>query len=186
MTQIVDVNHGQLLDIVPGRDHVEPCAWFAARPEVSSSYRAVYDTMLRDTTQAADPFHIVRVANTALESAPTRVQNETLRHRGRKTDPLYSCRRRLVMTPERLGVEGHERLVGLLAAGDHKCEVWFAWNAKRSSARSTTTATNTSVSTGSTRSARLRRRRDAARGGSAGAHHQSLAAPDRRLAPGAM
>ena len=141
-TQIVDVNHGRLLDIVPGRDHVEPCAWFAARPEawrarirwatldLSSSYRAVYDTMLPDATQVADPFHVVRVANTALDECRRRVQNETLGHRGRKTDPLYRCRRRLVMARERLSVEGHERLVGLLAAGDPKREVWFAWNAK--------------------------------------------------------
>jgi hypothetical protein len=58
------------------------------------------------------------------------VQNETLGHRGRKTDPLYRCRRRLVTARQRLGVEGHEKLVGLLAAGDPKREVWFAWNAK--------------------------------------------------------
>lgn len=32
-TQIVDVTRGQLLDIVPGRDSVEPCRWLAARPQ---------------------------------------------------------------------------------------------------------------------------------------------------------
>ena len=31
-TQIVDVQHGQLLDVVEGRDSTEPCRWFAARP----------------------------------------------------------------------------------------------------------------------------------------------------------
>ena len=76
--------------------------------------------MLRDTTQASDPFDIMLGRQHGVGSAPTRVQNETLRHRGRKNDPLYSCRRRLVMTPERLGVEGHERLVGLLAAATTK------------------------------------------------------------------
>ena len=34
------------------------------------------------------------------------------------------------MARERLSVDGHERLMGLLAAGDPKREVWFAWNAK--------------------------------------------------------
>jgi len=57
------------------------------------------------------------------------VQNETVGHRGRRDDPLYRCRRRLVMAKERLSVDGHERLLGLLA-GDPKREVWFAWNAK--------------------------------------------------------
>ena len=76
-TQIVDVGHSRLLDIVAGRDSVEPCAWFAARPEtwraqirwatldLSSSYKMVFDTMLPDATQVADPFHVVRLANQA-------------------------------------------------------------------------------------------------------------------------
>jgi hypothetical protein len=57
------------------------------------------------------------------------VQNETVGHRGRKDDPLYRARRRLVMAAERLTVDGRERLMGLLAAGDPRSEVWFAWNA---------------------------------------------------------
>ena len=86
--------------------------------------------MLPDATQVADPFHVVRLANQALDECRRRVQNETLGHRGRKTDPLYRCRRRLVMAGERLSVDGRDKLLGLLAAGDPKREVWFAWNAK--------------------------------------------------------
>jgi transposase len=51
-------------------------------------------------------------------------------HRGRKDDPLYRVRRRLSIAAERLTVDQHERLVGLLRAGDPRQEVWFAWNAK--------------------------------------------------------
>ena len=40
------------------------------------------------------------------------------------------CRRRLVMVAERLTVDGRERLIGLLAAGDPHKQVWLAWNAK--------------------------------------------------------
>jgi transposase len=77
-TQIVDVSRGQLLDVVAGRDTVEPCRWFAQRPaewrdairwatlDLSSSYRVVFDTMLPDAVQVADPFHIVRVRHEAL------------------------------------------------------------------------------------------------------------------------
>ncbi|CAE7746185.1 true [Symbiodinium sp. KB8] len=116
-TQIVDVRRGQLLDVVAGRDSSEPCRWLAAQPDewrariewatldLSASYRAVFDTMLPDAVQVADPFHVVKLANTALDECRRRVQNETLGHRGRKHDPLYRARRRLVM-------------------------VWFAWNAK--------------------------------------------------------
>jgi transposase len=141
-TQIVDVRRGQLLDVVPGRDHVEPCRWLAAQPaewrtgiewatlDLSSTYRVVFDTMLPDATQVADPFHVVRLANDAVDECRRRVQNETLGHRGRKHDPLYRARRRLMMARQRLSADGHERLMGLLRAGDPRREVWFAWNAK--------------------------------------------------------
>jgi transposase len=141
-TQIVDVRRGQLLDVVAGRDAAGPGAWLAARPEpwragitwatldLSASYKSVFDTMLPHAVQVADPFHVVRLANQALDECRRRVQNETLGHRGRKSDPLYRCRRRLVMARERLSVDGHDKLLGLLAAGDPKREVWFAWNAK--------------------------------------------------------
>jgi transposase len=141
-TQIVDVTAGQLLDVVEGRDRVEPCRWFAARTvawragivwatlDLSSSYRAVFDTMLPDAVQVADPFHVVRLANTAVDECRRRVQNETLGHRGRKDDPLYRCRRTLVMAAERLPDDRRDRLVGLLAAGDPKGELRLTWHAK--------------------------------------------------------
>jgi len=110
---------------VPWRTTIE---W--ATPDLSASYRAVFDTMLPDAVQVADPFHVVRLANTALDECRRRVQNETVGHRGRKADPLYRPRRRLVMARERLSDDGHDRLLGLLRAGDPRREVWFAWNAK--------------------------------------------------------
>jgi transposase len=141
-TQIVDVRRGQLLDVVPGRSASEPCRWLAARSDewrdriewatldLSQSYRTVFDTMLPAATQVADPFHVVKVANTALDECRRRVQNETLGHRGHKDDPLYRARRRLTIARERLSDDQHERLMGLLRAGDPRQEVWLAWNAK--------------------------------------------------------
>ena len=141
-TQIVDVRRGQLLDVVPGRDSVEPCRWLAARDDtwragiewatldLSASYRTVFDTMLPDAVQVADPFHVVKLANTALDECRRRVQNETLGHRGRRDDPLWRARRRLSIARERLSADQHDRLMGLLRAGDPHQEVWFAWNAK--------------------------------------------------------
>ena len=141
-TQIVDVRRSQLLDVVPGRDSSEPCRWLAGRSEVwragigwatldlSSAYRSVFDTMLPNAVQVADPFHVVQLANRALDECRRRVQNDTMGHRGRKNEPLYRARRRLVMAAERLTAEQHERLMGLLRAGDPHREVWFAWNAK--------------------------------------------------------
>ena len=78
-TQVVDVARGQLLDIVPGRDAASCCRWFAAQPDawmdricwatldLSGSYRSVFDTMLPTAVQIADPFHVVKLANFALD-----------------------------------------------------------------------------------------------------------------------
>lgn len=77
-TQIVDVGRGQLLDVVAGRDSTGPAGWLDARPEawrahiewgaldLSGPYRKVFDTMLPDTVQVADPFHVHKVRHEAL------------------------------------------------------------------------------------------------------------------------
>ena len=141
-TSIVDVGEGVLLDMVEGRSSVEPCRWLAARDsewrdaiewatlDLSGPYRKVFDTMLPDAVQVADPFHLVKLANQRLDECRRRVQNETLGHRGRKDDPLYRCRRLLTRASERLDEHGSTKLAGLLDAGDPKGEVRAAWHAK--------------------------------------------------------
>lgn len=96
-TSIVDVEAGRLLDVVPGRSAAEPWRWLAERSDawlanirwatldLSGPYRAVFDTMLPDATQIADPFHLVKLANSKLDECRRRVQNETLGHRGRRS-----------------------------------------------------------------------------------------------------
>ena len=140
-TQIVDVRRGQLLDVVGGRDAAPSCAWFADRPQVwrdrirwatldlSGPYRKVFDTMLPEATQVADPFHVVKLAGTCVDEVRRRVQNETCGHRGRKDDPLYRARRLLLMADERLDNKGQAKVRGLLAAGDPNGEVKDAWHA---------------------------------------------------------
>jgi hypothetical protein len=90
----------------------------------------VFDTMLPDAVRVADPFHVVKLANSAVDEWRRRVLNETLGHRGRRNDPLDRARQRLVMAAEHLSDEGRDRLKGLLRVGDPGREVWFAWNAK--------------------------------------------------------
>lgn len=58
------------------------------------------------------------------------MQNQTLGHRGRKDDPLYRSRRLLTKAAERLTDNGHEKLRGLLAAGDPDGHVGAAWAVK--------------------------------------------------------
>lgn len=141
-TSIVDVGAGRLLDVVAGRDSRNPCRWLAARDQtwldriewatldLSGPYRAVFDTMLPDAVQVADPFHVCKLANTKLDECRRRVQNETMGHRGRKHDPLYRSRRLLTRADERLDDRGRSKLMGLLDAGDPNGDVRMTWHAK--------------------------------------------------------
>jgi transposase len=139
-TQLVDARSGQLLDVVQGRDSTAPAAWLADRdPEwldrirwavmdLSGPYRATFKTMIPAAEIVADPFHVIKHANSKLDECRRRVQNETLGHRGRKGDPLYRCRRLLLKAHERLDHRGETKLQGLLRAGDPHGEVAYAWH----------------------------------------------------------
>jgi uncharacterized membrane protein len=93
-TQIVDVRCGQLLDVVPGRDSSEPCRWLAGRSDdwcagvewatldLSSAYRTVFQTMLPDAVQVADPFHVARLATTSPDECRRRVHKRHPRPSG--------------------------------------------------------------------------------------------------------
>jgi transposase len=141
-TSICDVDAGQLLDIVAGRKGKGSIEWLENKGgvwrtkvrygtlDMSGPYRAVFDKMLPDAVQVADPFHVSKHANEKLDECRRRVQNETLGHRGHKDDPLYRCRRLLTKADERLDDHGREKLLGLLRAGDPKGEVTTTWHAK--------------------------------------------------------
>jgi transposase len=76
-TSIVDVNAGQLLDVIEGRSAVEACRWLSQRDQgwldaiefavldLSGPWRLTFDTMLPDAIQVADPFHLVKVRHEA-------------------------------------------------------------------------------------------------------------------------
>jgi transposase len=133
-TQVVDVARGQLLDVVPGRNAAGACVWFAFQPagwfaaicwatlDLSGPYRRVFDTLPPEAVQIADPFHVVKLANFTLDEVRRRVQNKTLDHRGRKTDPLYRIRKLMTMAHERLDQDTNTKLLGRLEAGDPKGE----------------------------------------------------------------
>ncbi len=135
LTGIVDVRAGRLLDVVAGRTSAGPVDWFTnqgqawcsnvkwAALDLSGPYRRVYDIALSNAVQVAEPFNIVKLANSKLDLVRRRVQNEQFGHRGHKTDPLYRARKLLVIAVERLPEDSKQRLRGLLAAGDPDGEV---------------------------------------------------------------
>jgi transposase len=100
--------------------------------DLAESFRAGLSPHLDHATRVADPFHVVRVANRCVDQVRRRVQNETLGHRGRKTDPLYRIRKLLLAGHERLDERGRDRMLLGLRVGDPHDELLGAWLAKES------------------------------------------------------
>ena len=96
---------------------------------LSGPYRKTFTDALPRARQVADPFHVIKLANAAIDDVRRRVQNETTGGRGTKDDPLYRIRRLLLQAAERVTDRGRTKLRGLLAAGDPRGEVRDAWHA---------------------------------------------------------
>jgi transposase len=141
-TTVADVQHHQIIDILPSRNFVDvagfldkqPAAWknriaFGAL-DMSATYAAVYTVILPKAAQVIDSFHVISLANRALDAVRRRVQNEQTGHRGRRDDPLYQARRVLLVGEERLTAKATARLTSLLTLGDPNAEVAIAYRVK--------------------------------------------------------
>jgi transposase len=141
-TTVCDVEHHQIIEILPSRNYVDVARWMHDQGtdwrlritygalDMSATYAAVYSAMLPKAAQVVDPFHAVALANRALDAIRRRVQVEQLGHRGRRDDPLYRVRRLLLRGEEHLGEEAAERLWSLLELGDPGAEVAIAYRVK--------------------------------------------------------
>jgi transposase len=141
-TTVADVANHQIIDILPTREYVDVAAWINKQPaawkerirfgalDMSATYAAVYSVTLPKASQVVDPFHLIALANRALDAVRRRVQNEQLGHRGRKDDPLYRARRVLLRGEERLDEKAAARLASLLELGDPDGEVAIAYRIK--------------------------------------------------------
>ena len=141
-TTIVDAGKGKLLDIVAGKSAKGATRWIQGRTslwrrrvrwavmDLSGPYRKASADSLPKAIRVADPFHVVKLANSAVDDVRRRVQNETTGGRGTKHDALYRIRRLLLKAHERVTERGEAKLRGLLAAGDPHGEVRDAWHAK--------------------------------------------------------
>ncbi len=141
-TTVCDVEHHQIIDILPTRHYVDVAQWVADQGtdwrrriaygalDMSSTYAAVYSAMLPRAAQVVDPFHAVALASRALDAIRRRVQVEQLGHRGHRDDPLYRARRLFQRGEERLSEEAAERLASLLELGDPTAEVAIAYRVK--------------------------------------------------------
>lgn len=154
ITTIADVKNGKVIDVVESRNYVDVAGWIDTQPhawkrnirfgtlDMSATYRAVYKVMLSHVIRVADPFHVIKLANKALDDVRRRVQIEQTGHRGRKGDPLYRIRKLLLRATERLDPQAAQQRDAQLALGDPDGEVSVAYLAKERIRDFYTLATN--------------------------------------------
>ncbi len=103
-TQLVDLDRGRLLDVVPGRSARSVTGWLDERSgywrrqvavvaiDPHRGYHNALVSRLAKATVTIDHFHSIKLANAVVDEVRRRVQRETTGHRGRKHDPLFGAR----------------------------------------------------------------------------------------------
>src|SRR5215213_3321764 len=143
-TGIVDADGtAGLLAHLDGRTAAGVSEWLAAQPlwwrqgvthvaiDLSASYaRAVADA-LPDAVVVADRFHLVRLANDMVTEVRQHATRQARGRRGRKRDPEWAGRRRLLRAHERLTGEAFAKLWNsLVDAGDPGIQILHAYTVK--------------------------------------------------------
>ncbi len=122
----------RLLDMVERRSKQVFKTWLSKRDETwraavevvamdgfTGFKTAAVEELKEDVTVVMDPFHVVRLAGQSLELCRRRVQQQTLGHRGRAGDPLYSARRTLSTGADLLTDKQRQRISALFADEAH-------------------------------------------------------------------
>jgi len=134
---------GGLLAQVEGRTSAATIAWLNAQPEswraeithvsidLSASYAKAVREALPNALLVADRFHLVALANDMLTQVRQRVIREAHGRRGRKTDPAWAARRRLLTGHERLRPETFATMWNsLIDTGDAGIQILQAYTVK--------------------------------------------------------
>ena len=144
-TGFVDLAGAQgLLGQVEGRTSKCVVDWLQARtPEFREAVRfvaidpaAVYAAAIRtpgllpNATLVVDHFHIVKLANDTLTKVRRRVTWDQNGRRGRKIDPAWANRRRLLTAREHLSDKGFATMWNSLIDSDPTNQILAAWIAK--------------------------------------------------------
>lgn len=141
-TAVVDITPGRrarLLDLAQGRTGAVLGNWLSARDQAwrdgvgvaaldpFRGYATALTTHLPQATRVLDAFHVVKLANQALDEVRRDVQQHTTGHRDYAEDPRYRARRLLRKGEEGLTEQARAKLEAALAAGDPDGAVALAW-----------------------------------------------------------
>jgi transposase len=144
-TGFVDLAGDQgLLGQREGRTGAAVIDWLSARSDafragvefVAIDPAAVYATAIRtpgllpNATLVVDHFHLVKLANDALTKVRRRVTWDLRDRRGRRADPEWANRRRLLRARERLSDKSFAKMWNAIVAEDGTGQILSAWIAK--------------------------------------------------------
>lgn len=142
MTTIVDLDTGQVLGIVDGRDSEGVGDWLFARPlqwrlgvqvvaiDPSAAFRKALRMWLPRTAVSVDAFHLVKLGNDMLTEVRQRLTQQVHGRRGRSIDPVWANRRLLLRAGDTLSDRARDRLSTVFATDDATGKLQAAWRVK--------------------------------------------------------
>lgn len=142
MTTIVDLDTGQVLGVVDGRDSRGVGDWLFARPldwrlgvevvaiDPSAAFRKALRMWLPRTAVSVDAFHMVMLGNNMLTEVRQRLTQETKGRRGRSGDPVWANRLLLLRASETLSDRARNRLQTVFDVDDPTGKLKAAWDVK--------------------------------------------------------
>src|SRR5450756_1656997 len=150
MTTFVDLDTGQVLGVVDGRDSAGVCAWLAARtpgwrervevvaivprerevPPPSAAFRKALREHLPAAAVSVDIFYLVALANQMVTDVRRRLVRDRHQRRGRGTDPAWANRGLLLRGADTLSSAAWTRLEAVFDHGDPTGQLEWAWAVK--------------------------------------------------------
>lgn len=142
MSTIVDLDTGQVLGIVDGRDSTGIGDWLFNRPlawrlnvqvvaiDPSAAFRKALRMWLPRAAVSVDHFHLTMLANQAITDVRQRLTQETKGRRGRASDPVWANRRLLLKAEDKLSTRAANRLETVFAVDDPTGKLEAAWRVK--------------------------------------------------------
>jgi len=142
MTTIVDLDTGQVLGVVDGRDHKGVGEWLFARPldwrlavqvvaiDPSAAFRKALRMWLPRTAVAVDHFHLISLANQAMTETRQNLSQQVKGRRGRAIDKAWAHRMLLLRGGDTLSWRAALRLEEVFAVDDPTGTLRAVWKVK--------------------------------------------------------
>jgi transposase len=142
LTMFVNLQTGQVIGVVGGRDSTAVTTWLTARTQAwrdcvevvaidpSAAFRASLTRQHPGARVSVDRWHLVRLTNLMLTTVRQRVAREQHGRRGRKADLVWAHRLLLLRAGNRLSARALARLDDVLTTDDPTGQIGAAWDVK--------------------------------------------------------